>query len=66
MTLNDWFNFEEKRTGKRPSNAAFGREIGMTGQGVGKLLDGSIPKPDKMPLIEKATRGKVKAADFYS
>ncbi len=65
MKLNEWFDAEEERTGKRVNKAAFGRQIGITGAGVQKILDGAMPKKDTALAIEKETGGKVRPADHY-
>lgn len=65
MKLNDWFENEQKRTGKRVKMEEFGRKIGITGAGVKKILNGSIPKPETMAAIERETGGKVRPADYY-
>ncbi len=66
MKLNEWFESEEKRTGKRIKKSEFGEKIGITGAGVKKILNGSIPKKENIAAIEKATSGKVRLADYYS
>ncbi len=65
MKLQEWFESEEKRTGKKVKKSEFGLKIGLTGAGVGKILNGSVPRKDNMEAIEKVTGGKVRPADYY-
>lgn len=65
MKLQDYFEAHKKRTGKKLKKSEFGKRCEATGAAVGKWLTGTIPSPDMMGRIEKATSGKVKPADFY-
>lgn len=48
------------------SRAAFGALIGVTEVAVTRYVNGArIPRPAKMALIEKVTKGAVKPNDFF-
>lgn len=49
------------------SRAAFGALIGVTEVAVTRYVNGArIPRPAKMALIEKVTKGAVKPNDFFA
>ncbi|MGH6967775.1 MAG: hypothetical protein ACREEN_01545 [Stellaceae bacterium] len=65
MTLDGWFISEEK-AGRKITNAAFARKIGVKRVSVGRYRRGRIPEsPEIMAAIGKATGRQVTANDFY-